>query len=282
MAVILLIVATQYVAGQDTGLSEAKLKAQFEGKVVSLHHFYSEEFQRFDADGVAKEDYKTCPWTMCGKLIADKVSVSKSKVKIEGRRAWVLFKGEPRQISYAKSADRVEIAIDLGEGSDQEKRLNVAFSKIFLVGKQNFADDVPDFWKPIFEVKPAAIPTAGAPKVEAVAERPAEPAATTEKPKPPKRVRVSQGVTEGSLIHKVTPNYPSSARWTHITGTVVMAALIDKEGNIANLVIVKPVGGGLDEAAYEGVKQWKYKPYFLQGQPVEIDTQITVNFVLGQ
>lgn len=265
---------------QAPALDEAKLKAQLEGKIISLHHFYEERFQRFDVDGAAKEDYPTCPWTMCGKLNVDRVSLSKNKLKVEGRRTWVLFKGEPRQISYANSPELVEISIELAEGPDREKRLASAFSKIFLVGQQKFEDDVPDFWKPIFQVKPAANSAPVAPTRDAaVADKPNAPT-SSEKPKMPKRVRVSQGVTEGSLIHKVTPSYPPTARSTHIAGSVVMAVLIGKQGNIESLVLVKPVGAGLDEAAYEAVKQWRYRPYLLQGQPVEIDTQVTVNFQL--
>jgi TonB family protein len=273
VAIFVLVFAARFLTAQDTGVDEAKMKTQFEGKIVSLHHFYVEKFQRFDADGAAKEDYPTCSWTMCGKVNVDKVSISKNKIKIEGRRTWVLFKGEPRQITYANSPELVEISIDLADGPEQSKRLNSAFSKIFLVGQQKFEDDVPDFWKPVFRTNPGPSPF---PPPAAATPTPSD------KPRVPQRVRISQGVNAGLLIHKVTPTYPETAKWTHISGSVVMAALIDKQGNIANLALIKPAGAGLDEAAYEGVKQWKYKPYFLQGQPVEIYTQITVNFELRQ
>jgi protein TonB len=96
----------------------------------------------------------------------------------------------------------------------------------------------------------------------------------------PQRVRVSQGVTEGLLVHKVTPSYPPLARQARIQGSVVLAALIGKDGTIQNLKVVSghPM---LTSAALESVKQWKYRPYFLNGEPVEVDTQITVNFTLA-
>src|SRR6516164_6794982 len=96
----------------------------------------------------------------------------------------------------------------------------------------------------------------------------------------PQRVRVSQGVSQGLLIHQVKPVYPPLARQARIQGTVVLQALISKDGTIENLHLVSghPM---LAPAAIEAVKQWRYKPYFLNGEPVEVDTTINVNFTLA-
>jgi protein TonB len=91
------------------------------------------------------------------------------------------------------------------------------------------------------------------------------------------RVRVSQGVTKGLLIYRVEPAYPPLAKQARIQGVVVMTALIDKGGNVQNLQVVSghPL---LAPAAIEAVKQWRYKPFVLNGQPVEVETTVTVNF----
>jgi protein TonB len=96
----------------------------------------------------------------------------------------------------------------------------------------------------------------------------------------PTRVRVSQGVTEGLLMKKVQPNYPPLARSARIQGQVVLQAVIGKDGTIQNL---RAISGHpmLTPAAIDAVRQWRYKPYFLNGEPVEVDTQITVNFTLA-
>ena len=93
------------------------------------------------------------------------------------------------------------------------------------------------------------------------------------------RVRVSQGVVKGLLMNRVEPTYPSVAREARLHGEVVLTALIDKDGNIENLQLVSghPM---LAPAAINAVKQWRYKPYLLNGQPVEVETTITVNFEL--
>jgi len=96
----------------------------------------------------------------------------------------------------------------------------------------------------------------------------------------PQRVRVSQGVSQGLLIRKIQPNYPPLARQARIQGQVLLQAQISKQGTIENLQLISghPM---LAPAAIEAVKQWRYKPYFLNGEPVEVETQITVIFSLS-
>ena len=96
----------------------------------------------------------------------------------------------------------------------------------------------------------------------------------------PQRVRVSSGVSTGMLVRKVPPTYPPLARQARIQGTVVLQATISKEGSIENLQLISghPM---LAPAAIEAVKQWKYKPYLLNGEPVEVETQVQVNFTLA-
>jgi protein TonB len=96
----------------------------------------------------------------------------------------------------------------------------------------------------------------------------------------PTRVRVSSGVSTGLLVRKVPPVYPPLARQARIQGVVILQAQISKDGTIQNLQLVSghPM---LAPAAIEAVKQWKYKPYLLNGEPVEVDTQVQVNFTLA-
>ena len=96
----------------------------------------------------------------------------------------------------------------------------------------------------------------------------------------PQRVRVSQGVTKGLCVHKVEPAYPPLARAARVQGDVVLNAIIDVNGQITNLQLVSghPM---LVPSAIEAVKQWRYRPYLLNGTPVEVETTITVIFTLS-
>jgi protein TonB len=97
----------------------------------------------------------------------------------------------------------------------------------------------------------------------------------------PQRVRVGGNVQAANLIKKVTPVYPPLAKQARISGQVRFTAIIGKDGTIQNLQLVSghPL---LVAAAQEAVKQWIYKPTLLNGEPVEVITQIDVNFTLSQ
>ena len=96
----------------------------------------------------------------------------------------------------------------------------------------------------------------------------------------PTRVRVPQGMMKGMVISKVQPVYPADAKAARIQGTVVISAIIGKDGSVQNMRLIAG-HSMLAPAAMDAVKQWKYRPYILNGNPVEVDTQITVNFVLS-
>jgi protein TonB len=94
-------------------------------------------------------------------------------------------------------------------------------------------------------------------------------------PKP----RVS-AMMDGYLTRRVQPDYPYLAKQARVQGPVEMAAVISKQGAIENLQVLSgnPM---LIPAALVAVKQWRYRPYILNGDPIEVDTRITVTFVLG-
>jgi len=96
----------------------------------------------------------------------------------------------------------------------------------------------------------------------------------------PQRIRISQGVTRGLLIQRVEPTYPPLARAARVQGDVILSAVIDTNGLITNLQLVSghPM---LVPAALDAVKKWRYKPYLLNGSPVEVETTITVIFTLS-
>ena len=94
-------------------------------------------------------------------------------------------------------------------------------------------------------------------------------------------VRIGGGVSEANVIHRVQPLYPPLARTTHVEGTVEFTATISKDGTIENLQLVRghPL---LVNAAREAILQWRYRPTLLNGEPVEVITDIIVKFTLGQ
>jgi len=100
-------------------------------------------------------------------------------------------------------------------------------------------------------------------------------------PVPVRRPPRMSVIMEGNLITRIQPKYPVIARQIGLQGTVIVKAIISREGNIEKAV---PVSGPplLAPAAIQAVEQWKYRPYYLNGEPIEVETQITVHFVLAR
>jgi protein TonB len=95
----------------------------------------------------------------------------------------------------------------------------------------------------------------------------------------PRRIIISPGVSQGLLVKSVAPEYPEVARNSHVSGLVVLQATIGKDGKLANLKVVSGPAL-LQQAAMDSVKQWVYRPYMLNGAPVEVETTINVVFNL--
>ncbi len=137
---------------------------------------------------------------------------------------------------------------------------------------------------PIDATEIGVLGATGDPRIPSVFGGTGNPAGAVLPPPPPKPVtrpltRTSV-IMQGYLVHRVQPSYPSPAREARIQGAVELHAIIGKDGMIENLRVLSghPM---LVAAAVEAVRQWRYQPYILNGEPVEVETQITVNFVLS-
>jgi protein TonB len=104
--------------------------------------------------------------------------------------------------------------------------------------------------------------------------------AKSPEPTPVKRIRVASRVVEANLIHDVPPQYPPEAGRARLEGPVVLMAVIGQDGSVKDVRVESglPI---LAQAAIDAVKQWRYKPYLIDGEPVEVDSRITINFTLS-
>jgi protein TonB len=89
------------------------------------------------------------------------------------------------------------------------------------------------------------------------------------------------GISPGRLIHKVQPKYPKAAKKAHIEGTVIVKANIEKDGTIGYLEALSGPAK-LIPPAMEAVRKWRYSPYLYKNEPIEVKTEIRVNFSLSQ
>jgi TonB family protein len=104
----------------------------------------------------------------------------------------------------------------------------------------------------------------------------------TDKNEGPTRPKVNAAVMAGNIASKVNPVYPAQARADKIQGAVVLSVTINEEGAPTNIQVKKSVRADLDESAITAVEQWRWKPYLLNGNPVAVDSTVTINYSLGQ
>jgi protein TonB len=97
---------------------------------------------------------------------------------------------------------------------------------------------------------------------------------------PVKKLTISSGVMQGMLLQKTPPVYPPIAKAARVSGTVVLQATISKTGAIENLHVLSGPAM-LQQAALDAVRSWRYRPYLLNGDPVEVETTVNVIFTLG-
>jgi protein TonB len=100
-------------------------------------------------------------------------------------------------------------------------------------------------------------------------------------PEPPKVVRVAQELLQASCIKCPSPEYPPLAKISRVTDTVVLSARINKQGKIEDLTVVRG-HTLLRDAAVNAIRGWVYRPTMMNGEPVEVQTTISISFVFRQ
>jgi TonB family protein len=113
---------------------------------------------------------------------------------------------------------------------------------------------------------------------------PASAAVTLPKPGPPPEDGGNGrgGVVVGRVLHKSPPLYPEMAKENHVSGSVLLHAVISKQGSVKDMFVIASSSPMLTQAAMDAVRDWTYSPYLLNGQPTEVDTVVQVNFNFGK
>lgn len=258
------------------------LKKQLVGNIVTLRGFYKGDLLEYDPSGQPRFKADFGPWTLYGKLSPTDVSINGDKLAIDGIRllvAWRQGSGGTRHLKYIR-AGRILIEVRLDDQHRDEASIQHVLARIFLNPADNLSELVPEHWQRFLSRDTKNIET-----IDTDASLAREPLAHG-MPTPggekrlPTRIRVSQGVSQGIMWKKVQPEYPAIAKAARLEGDLIFWVVINKEGAISYMSVALPLGLGVEESAIEAVSQWKYRPYILNGTPVEVETTITVKYEL--
>jgi TonB family protein len=290
-ALLVLLVWQTGLASDDTS---DRLQNQYQGKVLLLRHPLQSDSLQFDFEGQPLGSHPEGPWTIYGALHVEKIALTQDRLRVEGRRMFfqfdpggkrlVCFQFEqlkkPTEAPPVKEHVRVEIRLDRPVDSLEEAGL--ALGRVFALTKADFLAAQPEFWRgyldghltynadQVLEFTPlSATPIS----------RPSQPSSDSSLPGEP-IYRLGTDVKTVKSLSTPDPSYSDAARYEHFSGILQLDVVVDKQGHVARVALLRPLGLGLDEMAVRTVKGWTFEPPLRNGEAVAVALNVEVDFRL--
>src|SRR4051812_44246501 len=264
---VLFCLLSATLAGAQSALSsnlEKDLRERFEKRVLLIRHFYEGPLLRYD-DSLKAIRAPEGTWTVSGYVQIKKIQVKDGGVVIEGRRLAAIYDEKQHNMRLVRYDEPV--IIKLTARSDDDARKKVA--QIFVGNSDDIVALVPSYWRHYAETHEIADLSKG----------PKQPLGA-----PPEShngvYRVGGEVSPPRPTYHPESSFTEFARRFHIQGHTAVSLTVDENGEPQDISIVKPLGAGLDEAAVQAVKQWRFEPGRKLGQPVKVRVVIEVSYSL--
>jgi TonB family protein len=262
----ILVFSSALASATDSSL-EDQLRKTYAGSQQMLGHFYAAATLKFDVNGNPSNKEKEGPWTLLSGVLIENVTLKPKKLELHGHRRMLVIDNQNKTLRSIKLGEKFSIEIATQPGPDQGKQLAGALARVFIPDVD--LDSVaPDYWRD-YLARFTGKATLGTPCEDSAAKLVSDDALGN---------KVSAGITEGLKIHDVAPSYLPIARENGVQGELALRAVIDKTGSVSRLCITQALGAGLDDMMVNTVRQWKYRPYTLNGQPIEVQTTVKTRF----
>jgi TonB family protein len=281
LAAFFLLVMLSFAPWARAG--DADLNSDYQGKVLTLRHFYEGTHLVFQTDGSLIGRAEIGPWTVDGEIFINTIEAKGRVLRIRGRRVCLVFdrRKEPgRDVLESLEETRVnnrdpddldkregvfrakdvDIDIRLDSENPDEEGVKSAMDRVFLAPSESMSDIVPDFWRGYFDEREGRPRTSGYTGVYYSVKK--------GEVSPPRRISGRE------------PEFSEYARVGKFQGTMTVSLVVDPSGAARNVVIATPLGLGLDEKAVEAVRAWKFEPATKDGQPVAVAIMVEVDFHL--
>jgi TonB family protein len=265
------------------GSLERELRNAYQGRVLTLRHFYDGDKLHFRADGQLIGDSATGPWTLDGQLKVTDIHLDRASLQIVGKRLTLvsdpaskrlrdlleisptrsitlgdIFHGGKRQ-ERAREIRMLSVDLDLVAAPQGMTEVESVMNLVFLAPNDDTADFVPEFWKDFVlqqEGKPVPVAPADG-----------EPVYKSADLKTPPRV-----------IYQPDPEYSEEAREAGYFGDAVLSIIVNAQGSVRDIKILKAASLGLDERAVDVVTQWRFDRK--DGVPVAVRLEVSVSWRL--
>jgi TonB family protein len=287
VVVLLAIPAVGQATGQQAaaGLTEQEIAARLVGKPLYLRGFWIKDDLRFNAAGQIETPSEQAPFTESG-IDVQSVTLTQGLLLIKGQRMALEFLSDDRvqriDIRSKEYPGKITIAID-GDTSDYSEALHA----IFTDDLAGLTPTLPSYWQPYAKAHFAKVAYAREKHEELKKISELDLAA----PRPiPSRDDVFIGKAKANAPHgdmigprvikSVDPSFSNVARALKYSGSVEVYLIVEKDGSISHLTVVRPAGLGLDEAAVASVERYRFAPATKAGKPVAVNLYIDVAFQL--
>lgn len=238
---------------------EAKLRADYVGHLVALRTPGLESELKYDDSGAPIAKLTPAPLVNGGAFVIEKIRVSASEVRFEGRR--IVLTG--KNFDAVGTNEKIVVSVSFRVPLMNESQVHEAMSRLFLT-PQEFNEAKLGYVVNLKELKEA---------------KPGEQVATLKGNVPV--FKVGDDVTVPRAAKMPDPDYSDQARREGIQGTVVLQVIVNEEGIPAYLEVSRPLGYGLDQKAVEALSTWRFVPAKRNGVPVAVRMDVEFNFSLG-
>jgi TonB family protein len=263
----ILLLSSGFASATDSSL-EQQLRKTYVGTQRMLRHFYASADLKFDADGNPRNKEREGAWTLLSGIVIDSLKLKAEKLELRGHRRILMTDEKTKAFRSIELHENFSIEINTQSGPDQAAQLANALDHVF-VSNDDLVSVVPDYWRD-YLARSSGKTTQGTPCDDSAVKIVDSDNSSSGK--------VSAGVADATKIRDVPPTYFQIARQNRVQGELALRAVIDKTGSVSRVCITQALGAGLDDMMVDTVRQWKYKPYTLNGQPIEVQTTITTRF----
>jgi TonB family protein len=264
-----LVLNSCLATASDSSL-ENRLRKTYVGSQQMLRHFYASATLKFDLNGNPTNKEKEGPWTLLSGILIDNLTLKDERLQFHGHRRMLVIDDQNKMFRSIKLDEKFSIEVNTQPGPNQEAQLTEALARVF-VPTDDVVSAAPDYWRD-YLTRFSGKAIQGAPCEDSdakVVDSGSDNASNG---------KVSAGIVDGLKIRDVVPNYLPIARVNKVQGELALRAVIDTTGSVSRVCITQALGAGLDDMMVYTVRQWKYRPYRLNGQPIEIQTTIKTRF----
>jgi TonB family protein len=252
--------AAQEVAGA--------LKQECEGEILVLRHSLQNNSQKYDSEGKVLRGGPEGPWTLYGRIKVDQVELSPDKLLLRGHHVDYKYVRSAHRLTPFPNKVKMQVEISLKGLPASLAEAEEVLGRVFALTKKEVLQSVPEFWRPYLESYIPPVAQEKNPRQQP----------KTALGQPDKIATIGHGVQPPQPVFTPEPAFTDRASREDFEGIVVLNVVINKTGRVQNIRLVRPLGMGMDEAAVDTVKTWRFKPSTRNGEPMDVEMNIEVAF----